>query len=374
MNKQRIEFVNILRGPSALCVLISHHWSDFWLNRVKVQDLLQIPGLPAEQVMVPVYIQWLNMFPHFSWGPFGVALFFLISGFVIPFSLQNLHAMTFLRNRFFRIVPTYIVGFGISILALWVGLWYFESDWPYTLQEMMIHTVPGIRDLMHSPNIDGVIWTLEIEMKFYLICALSIIWLQQYSLKVFMIPLALFLLSLGIDWQLGLWVISHSSPNQVTALFQLGVALVHASLYLIFMFIGVLFHYVHEGRLSQQIGLIGGLGLVILFLTQWRMGVDVEIITEVWSYLLALLVFTMAYYFRDVFRANRVTDFLADISYPLYVTHCVAGYTVLYLLLEYGLNATFSLMCVLSLCISLAWCLHRWVEVPYYRRSVGADS
>jgi peptidoglycan/LPS O-acetylase OafA/YrhL len=27
--------------------------------------------------------------PKFGFGPFGVALFFLISGFVIPFSLRN---------------------------------------------------------------------------------------------------------------------------------------------------------------------------------------------------------------------------------------------------------------------------------------------
>lgn len=56
----------------------------------------------------------------------------------------------------------------------------------------MIHYIPGIRDVMWSRGIDGIVWTLEIEMKFYLVCSALIVWFREQSLKVFFAPIGFF--------------------------------------------------------------------------------------------------------------------------------------------------------------------------------------
>ena len=80
---------------------------------------------------MPAYLTWLHVVPQFNWGAFGVALFFLISGFVIPFSLSRQRAGAFLVGRFFRIVPLYVVGFTISLAAIGATTLYFARSWPF---------------------------------------------------------------------------------------------------------------------------------------------------------------------------------------------------------------------------------------------------
>ncbi len=62
-----------------------------------------------------------------------------------------------------------------------LGSWSYGSHPPFNIQEALIHAVPGIRDVIGSRNIDGIIWTLEIEVKFYVLCALSAGWLRRSS-------------------------------------------------------------------------------------------------------------------------------------------------------------------------------------------------
>lgn len=97
-------------------------------------------------------------------GGYGVALFFLISGFVIPFSLRKSGFLEFLVSRMFRIVPTYFFGFTITLLAIFLCSCYFGRDWPFSYREIFIHYIPGIRDLFWTRGIDGIIWTLERQL------------------------------------------------------------------------------------------------------------------------------------------------------------------------------------------------------------------
>ena len=85
----RIDFANTLRGFAALAVVISHYYGVFWSSRAAVEAITNAPALPLETHAIPGYISWLHIFPIFNWGAYGVALFFIISGFVIPFSLQK---------------------------------------------------------------------------------------------------------------------------------------------------------------------------------------------------------------------------------------------------------------------------------------------
>jgi len=185
----KFEFANTLRGFAAISVIIAHYFGVFWIARDAVAGFINAPVLPFESYAIPSYIRVLNSWPGFSFGEFGVALFFLISGFVIPFSFKENRSASFLVNRFFRIVPTYMVGFTVTLAALYYACSYFSVPWPYSMEEISIHYVPGLRDVMWSRNIDGIVWTLEAEVKFYLICAVFMPLFKRGSIFVFVAPL-----------------------------------------------------------------------------------------------------------------------------------------------------------------------------------------
>jgi peptidoglycan/LPS O-acetylase OafA/YrhL len=101
-------------------------------------------------------------------GRVGVVLFFAISGFVIPSSLKGSRrdgTRTFLIRRFFRLYPV----FWVSILAalLPIGL----VAWPASPAAVAAN-FSMIPDVFGFQYLQGVYWTLEIELIFYAICLL----------------------------------------------------------------------------------------------------------------------------------------------------------------------------------------------------------
>ncbi|MCE0723799.1 acyltransferase family protein [Legionella resiliens] len=354
----KIEFANTLRGLAALFVLLSHFLSTFWYKRDSIAYLIHAPLLSPETHATPFYVVWLNLFPLFDWGAYGVGLFFIISGFVIPFSLQRANSVGFCVNRFFRIIPTYVIGFSITLFALFLCGKYFLSVWPYSFQEVLIHYIPGARDILESRNIDIIIWTLEVEMKFYLIVALSMNWFRNDSLKVFFIPAVLFLVSCYMSHMLPMWAIKNLPAFIRAEIYMM------SSPYIIFMFIGVTFHYLYCHKIATDTGyfLIGI--FFISFCIAWWVGPYSENLILAWSYAFSLLTFMFAYTFPHFFKANPIVNFLADISYPLYVVHSIAGYVALRVMLDmnFKISTALALVCIGSLLLS--WLLHVFIERP----------
>jgi peptidoglycan/LPS O-acetylase OafA/YrhL len=354
----RVLFANTLRGFAALSVLVSHYLGVFWLNPGAVEYLTNAPPPASGAYSLPSYISWLHAVPLFNWGAYGVALFFLISGFVIPFSLRRVGWIAFVTGRCFRIVPTYVVGFSITLVAVYLCSSHYGRGWPYSINEVLIHFIPGLRDILQSKAIDGVVWTLEIEVKFYLICALLICWFRQLSLKLFVMPILLFftsvLFSLGsaLNW----WV------ND--AMLHMMVVFAGFSQYIVFMFCGVVFHYVYQNRLTFISGVVYLVCFGGMFILQWWIGPYPETVWVAWSYVAALITFLCAFIFRDRFRRFRLLDFFAEISYPLYVVHGVAGYVLLRVLLDASFKAWISLVLVTASCFFVAWLIHIFVERP----------
>ena len=56
--------------------------------------------------------------PYFSLGHTGVALFFLVSGFVIPGAFDARTRWAFVVSRAWRLWPTYAAGLTLTIAAL----------------------------------------------------------------------------------------------------------------------------------------------------------------------------------------------------------------------------------------------------------------
>ena len=355
---KRVDFANTLRGLAAICVVISHYFGLFWTNLQPIATCINAPILSTEAHTFPTYLSWIHGFTLFRWDGYGVALFFLISGFVIPFSLKKLTWSGFFINRFFRLVPTYVVGFSITLIAIWVSTWYFSAQWPYSLNAVLIHYLPGLRDILMSPNIDGVIWTLEIEIKFYLLCLLSIVWFRKESINVFLIPFGLFFSAALLAYLPSTLINAFPMLDKGVAYYRLFVP------YLIYMFIGVSLHYLFRAKISAEKAMLLVGVLFTLFCMLWYTGPFQAGFTIVWSYAFALLTFLFAYNYQPLFRANPLFDFFAKISYPLYVSHEVAGFVILRIMLDRGIAIWISLVSVTLAAVGVAWLIHKIVEKP----------
>ena len=182
-------------------------------------------------------------------------------------SLQKYSWRGFLVGRIFRLFPTYFAGFSVTLLALWVAGSVFGKPFPYDIRAVMIHFVPGTRDLLWSRNIDYVVWTLEIELKFYVVCAAAWIWLRARRPPRIRYPTG--------DGGLRNWVavlsVGWLSTNALAyaIAYRLGHTFTTMARFLAFMFIGVAFYYHHRHRLSTIALVAISLALQFAFWLQW---------------------------------------------------------------------------------------------------------
>ena len=85
------------------------------------------------------------------------------------------------------------------------------------------------------------------------------------------------------------------------------------------------------------------------------------------SYSLALLIFSTSFFLRDRLKQRFIVNFLADVSYPLYLVHCVAGYALLRWFEIRQISPYLSLTCVVLIALASAYILHVFVELPSNR-------
>ena len=62
----------------------------------------------------------------FSFGSFGVALFYLVSGFCICFSVEKRSFIKFWLHRLVRIYPVYCIGFGMVFIGILLYANYYS--------------------------------------------------------------------------------------------------------------------------------------------------------------------------------------------------------------------------------------------------------
>ncbi|WP_195780973.1 acyltransferase family protein [Priestia megaterium] len=155
LSENRIEFLDTIRCIAALSVIVQHLGEKHFI--------------------------WFAEFTtnYFQFGMFGVILFFLSSGFVIPVSLQNNNSLVkFWIKRIFRLYPLYIFSLVAALILIKLNL-YREANFSLkeiVLQLTMLQKFLGIPLIIHSH------WTLSLEMIFYiLISVLFLMKLIKYS-------------------------------------------------------------------------------------------------------------------------------------------------------------------------------------------------
>lgn len=360
-NKNKIVFLNSLRGIAALLVVVWHLGYMFWNAPLAIKQ--GMPYLSVNHITpIPlIYTQFINFLSKYNIdiASIGVALFFLISGFVISLSLEKVSTKQFIINRIFRLYPTYIIGFSLTFLSIYLYTLYNSIAFPYSFHDFLLQA-SLFRDWAWSPNIDLVSWTLETEIKFYMIAAIFS-YFKKLNNIAWIIGVALFMCLINF--------LFHGNYNELltnnVAAYTKVFVLTYSFVSIIFMFIGVCFYNLYKRHWSKKSFFIASCSICGLFLFSAHMGPIPQMIpTYQTNYMFALALFSICYQQRHQFEKNRILDFLADISYPLYVIHGVNGYIFLNLLEKY-LNPYLSLFLALSLSIITAYLIHIFVESPF---------
>jgi len=114
----------------------------------------------------------------FHIGLYGVQLFFVISGFVIPWSISRYdykisNYFKFLLKRFLRLEPPYLISIALVILFFFLRKLY--TDVPdgqvLTVNQLLLH-LGYLIPFTDYTWINKVYWTLAIEFQFYLFMGL----------------------------------------------------------------------------------------------------------------------------------------------------------------------------------------------------------
>ena len=342
----KLVFANQLRAVACLAVVLSHFGGVYVVMGPLVGWITSSPPVHVGHAAILKLTAWRWL----NFGAFGVAVFFLISGFVIPFSLRARRAGSFLIARALRILPTFWAALllqwaAVHAQSLHYGLAMAYSPGIYLENALLLDTAIG------SGFVDLVNWTLAVEVKFYILMAL----LRPQILRARAAPLIGFALFAFV-------VIAAQRQGAI----HLAATLVSEPMYIAFMLIGTLFHYHLHQRIRARTAIGAGAVLFGLFLLCWRIGPSRDVFPAIpINYLYALALFWAAYAARGRFRANRWLDFLAGVSFPLYLIHAILGYSALtFLILRFGLSYSLALLPAFALVLGLAWLLHRIVERP----------
>jgi peptidoglycan/LPS O-acetylase OafA/YrhL len=152
----RLAFLDAVRGIAALAVAAGHAADLFW----------------------PTFRRWSH--DWFSPGRAGVCAFFLVSGFVIPLSLERGEddgrprlavLRDFAISRSCRLYPMYWVSLALALLLFMLGLPAVPADFAAELPVSAWANATMFQELAGIPHAIGLYYTLTIELVWYLACA-----------------------------------------------------------------------------------------------------------------------------------------------------------------------------------------------------------
>ncbi|MCT4579817.1 MAG: acyltransferase [Flavobacteriales bacterium] len=279
---------------------------------------------------------WIYKIGHF--GQYGVHLFFVISGFVIPYSMVK-HNYTipkigkFLLKRITRIEPPYLLSM-LWVLLSGIGFAvYLGNDIVLEWKRIALHLGYFI-PFSEEHWFNDVYWTLAIEFQYYLLIAFTFpLFFHQKDLirTIALGSMALFPF-LGYDG----FLVAYTpifGMGIVGALVQLNKITKASFFFWVVVFFGAILFF--KG------GIIAGICLLTLFII---VGMHIK---------------------------TKSSDFLGKISYSVYLTHGELGGKFIYFLLPFcptsSIQSYLLLIGAILFSIFGAWIFYLVVEAPSKR-------
>lgn len=312
------------------------------INNGKIYSFQNLRGVAALSVCLFHLISGLNITGPvkqvFNLGYLGVPTFFMISGFVIPWSLYKegyriRNFFSYLLKRFIRIEPPYLA----SILMILV-LNYFSAKYAIN-NKIPFHFAPAqfLLHLFYLPHYFGFNWyqdvygTLLVEFQFYIVLGLIFSLLISRKKPVFYGLMAVIMLVSNYLRMIELFM--------VIDLFLLGM---------------VYFKY-RIGHLKDYE--FYTLAIIVMAFTFFR-NPDRNILATEFITLIAMIYWN---------SSNKISLFFGSISYSLYLVHIPIGGRITNIGHHFFPSAQMSyvlLIVALAVSIFCAWIFYKLIEFP----------
>jgi peptidoglycan/LPS O-acetylase OafA/YrhL len=323
-SQTRLLSLDALRGLAALAVVLFHYMGHFQEKYGHVSP--------------PLF--------SFELGRYGVELFFMISGFVIFLTLDRVRSTAdFAFARFSRLFPTYWA----AVLLTWTIVSLFGLPGREVSAFAAVANMTMIQAVLGFPHVDGVYWTLQAELGFYLLAGL-IFWSGQRQRGVIILALLVVADCFVAYFDLrktvaGLW--------RVYSLFPLD------NLYL-FLFGAAIYELTHARISYRTATVIGVIAIIATAIVPRPMHLPIVLS------LAALLWAACAGDFR--FLRGKWLYAVGTISYPLYLLHDNIGYVMLIHLERIGVPVYLAIGLAIIAALSLAAFVSHFVEYPAMHR------
>lgn len=304
-----------LRGAASLMVCLFHVKKYVWGNQA-VDEFARV----------------------FDYGYLGVYMFFVVSGFVIPYSLDRSgytfnNFFRFLLKRLTRIQPPYILL--LLLLLVWnYGLHQWKgwgSTWLYDWKKFLLNATYLV-PFTGERWIFSIFWTLAVEFQYYVLIGLLFVLMRDRTILRYMIYSVVLALSFVI-------------PIHYQTVLNHGV----------YFLVGFQTFLFYAGRIrSGEFGLsvFGALVFIGAF------GPGPTLLPVALS--VAGILF--------VHQGRHVARFMGSISYSLYLIHGLAGAaTALLTIGQFNNWIRFGLAVAVS--IVSATLYYRLIETPFLRMS-----
>jgi peptidoglycan/LPS O-acetylase OafA/YrhL len=284
----------------------------------------------------------------------GVPVFFIISGYLISASYErNNNLGDYFRNRALRIFPGLWTCILVAVVAISItGVSFFHKQtlvWLPTQFAGIIYTPDFLKNYGFG-SYNGSLWTIPIELQFYILLPVCYKLLPKNKLTLFLC--ALFIVFTGVSFWCG-EVAAHSQYRNLLwhtfipsfHLFLLGVVLQRLRIYKSKWIHGKGFYW-----LIFYVAINLGLTDVL----------DSPTFLIVYSTVLAFCLVSMAYTLPDLSKKLLRSN---DISYGIYIYHGI----VLGVIAQEGLVGNINIYEVYILAIILAGFSWIFVEKPFIK-------
>ncbi|WP_162958831.1 acyltransferase family protein [Nocardia yunnanensis] len=340
----RYEFLDALRGLAAFAVVIQH----------------------VSERLFPAYFRFSQA--YFGLGEFGVFVFFLVSGFIIPASMERGRSLgQFWVGRFFRLYPLFWACLTAAMLLYSVNQFGLRASYLEHSVRNFLANLTMVQFFLGGENIliIGASWSLAYELVFYLFLSLLLIaGLNRKSVPLAVLAVALIIpgaflpvaMVTGAGANAGTrtavvvltivvaMVFATLASNRRMALTAIGLAFLTVPLvlnqpgasamtfgYFATMFVGTVLYRITSGEIAAWRGwAVFGFAIGLIFFVSTFLQPTLDPITGVWiTWVKQPLTIIPAYLFFAAFLFLRRYSFpqpllyLGRISYSLYLVHAL---------------------------------------------------
>lgn len=317
----RIGWLDSMRGVCCLMVMALHYFHIALIAMLPI--LLGLTEMPEQKVLrqtielyrhspfsfyIDTIADWI--FGYWDIGKIAVIGFFLVSGFVIPSSLKRGRGkpvLQFCVSRFFRLYPVYWIS-----LALAIGIGFFhEKTWSFI---RILANITMFHKYLLVDDINGVAWTLQMELGFYFLCVLLFITNALHRPRIIVLMIYAFMMA-----ALALAFLRYLSHWSAPVAFPLWIAI---------MFLGYYYRLFsdRESGVSRNTLLMAVLPLVPLIALICRLAYAPYMQTYFFSYVLGIL---MPLAFSRFQWNHPALKSIGGVSYGIYLLHALIGAIVI---------------------------------------------